>query len=410
MMAFAGSAATIAAQVPNASAAATGLSGAYTARARGYDAVAWNPANLGMPNAPDFSFSMLAVSASSGLTPVSVQDIASFSGKPLPATRRDAWVASVAAAGDESGGVDGGVTVLAFSTGPFAFSLSGLVAGSTNLAPDAFQALMFGNAGLTGSPTNLDLSGSMLHMGAFTTAAGSYGIGFGGPRNHLALGVTGKFTVGNALAMAQDQGSSATASGVTVNFPTVFSRPKNDIVAGQGAGLDAGLAWQHGRFSFGAVVENVMNTFAWDETKLYARTALAVFNASTDTASFSDQPYATAPASLRALVANDKFKPVVRAGFAYDLSRSLTFSADARQRSDDGIVIGPKTQVAGGLEFRGIPMLTLRGGGAYVTDGWAASGGASLSLGPMEIGVGAMLRSVNGSQEPGLTVNVLSFR
>jgi len=42
------------AQTPNASAAATGLSGAFTARARGYDAVAWNPANLGFRDNPDF--------------------------------------------------------------------------------------------------------------------------------------------------------------------------------------------------------------------------------------------------------------------------------------------------------------------------------------------------------------------
>ena len=57
-------AASVAAQVPNASAAATGLSGAYIARARGYDAVAWNPANLGMPGNPSFSFGALALSGS----------------------------------------------------------------------------------------------------------------------------------------------------------------------------------------------------------------------------------------------------------------------------------------------------------------------------------------------------------
>jgi hypothetical protein len=410
LLLIATSATTIVAQVPNASAAATGLAGAYIARARGYDAVAWNPANLGMPNSPDFSLGLFAVSASLGLTPISLADIAPFSGKPLPATTRNQWLQAVVANGNESGNVDGGVTLVGFSTGSFAFSLSGLVAGSTNLAPDAFQALLFGNAGLTGTPSDLDLRGSMLHMGAFTTAAGSYGFGFGGPANHFALGVTGKVVVGNALAMAQDQGSTSTSAGINVDFPTVFSRPRNDVVAGSGAGLDAGLAWSLGRLTFGATVQNVVNTFAWDENKLHSRTALAVFDASTDSASFVDLPYANAPASLRALVANDKFKPVLSAGMAYDLSRSLTFSADARQRSNDGIVVGPKTQVAGGLEFRGIPRLTLRGGAAYVTDGWGASGGVSLSLGSVELGGGAMLRQVNGVRQPEFTVNVLSFR
>ena len=43
---FAGAAAG--AQLPNASVGAFGMAGAYTAVARGADAVAWNPANLGI--------------------------------------------------------------------------------------------------------------------------------------------------------------------------------------------------------------------------------------------------------------------------------------------------------------------------------------------------------------------------
>ena len=52
-----GGAVAATAQLPNASPVATGVGGAYTARARGYDAVAWNPANLGMPNNPGFALS-----------------------------------------------------------------------------------------------------------------------------------------------------------------------------------------------------------------------------------------------------------------------------------------------------------------------------------------------------------------
>ena len=69
------------AQLPNASPAATGLSGAFTARARGYDAIAWNPANLGLRDNPGFSLGMLAVSASSGLDPISLSDIAPYLGQ-----------------------------------------------------------------------------------------------------------------------------------------------------------------------------------------------------------------------------------------------------------------------------------------------------------------------------------------
>lgn len=403
---LAGSVTTLAAQVPNASAAATGLGGAFVARARNYDAIAWNPANLGLPGNSDFSFSALAVSGSSGLGPVTLADIAPFSGKALPSTTRDSWLQTIATKGRESGSVDGGVTLFAIGGGPIALSVSGSVAGSTELAPDAFELLMFGNAGRTGAPANLSLKGSTMHMGAFTTAAASYGLGAGG----FAIGVTGKYIIGNAMAIAQDQGTTSSATGLNVDFPAVIAWPDSGIIAGSGMGVDAGLAWTHKRFTIGAAVQNIVNTFAWDETKLRARSAMAIFNQSIDSTDFADHPYSTAPVALRTLVANDKFKPIVTGGIAYGLAQSLTFSADFRQRADDGILIGPKTQVAGGLEFRGIPHLALRGGGAYVTNGWAASGGLGLSFSQMEMGIGASVRRVNGSLEPGITLNVLSFK
>jgi len=402
-----GSVAPLSAQVPNASAAATGLAGAYTARARNYDAIAWNPANLGLNGNSDFSFSALALSGSSGLTPVTLADVAPFSGKALPLTTRNAWLQTITANGGESGRFDGGVTLFAIGGGPVAFSVSGSVAGSTQLAPDAFELLMFGNAGRTGAPASLSLNGSTVHMGAFTTAAASYGLGAGG----FAIGVTGKYIVGNAMTIAQDQGTTSSSSGLTVNFPAVLAWPDSggSYIAGTGMGLDAGLAWSHKRFTIGAAVQNIMNTFAWDSTKLRARSAMAIFNETTDTTDFADRPYATAPAALRTLVANDKFKPIITGGIALGLTDALTFSADVRQRADDGIVIGPKTQVAGGLELR-VSHMALRGGGAYVTDGWAASGGVSFSFSQMDMGVGAMVRRVNGVFEPGVTLNILSFR
>ena len=42
------------AQLPNASTAAFAMGGNFTAMARGYEAVAWNPATLAMPERPAF--------------------------------------------------------------------------------------------------------------------------------------------------------------------------------------------------------------------------------------------------------------------------------------------------------------------------------------------------------------------
>ena len=400
-------AAALPAQAPNASAAATGLSGAFTARARGYDAVAWNPANLGFRDNPDFSLAILAFHGSSGLDPISLGDFAPYSGKQLPATQRETWLQAVANEGGENGRVDGGITPLAVSMGRFAIQIAASVAGSTKLSPDAFEAVLFGNAGRTGTSKDLDLAGSAFRVGAFTTAAASYGISFG---ESFSLGVTGKYIVGNALGIAEDQGSTSTQNAVTVNFPMIYSHPDSDVVIGNGIGADVGMAFKSGRMTVGATVQSAFNNFKWDESKLRSKSGTALFNGTDNDADFDDQPYTSAPASLRAKVADDKFKPIVAAGIAFEVASSLTFSADVRQQMGDALLLGPKTQAGAGFEFRGIPVLTIRGGAAYVTNGWGASGGVGLDLGVLQIGAGAALRTVNGGKEPVITLNVLSFR
>ncbi|HTE45634.1 MAG TPA: hypothetical protein VK636_10355, partial [Gemmatimonadaceae bacterium] len=192
--------------------------------------------------------------------------------------------------------------------------------------------------------------------------------------------------------------------------PMVFSQPDSNPVAGAGVGADLGLAWSRGKLSFGTTVQNVFNSFAWDETKLRAKSGTAMFNGETNVQDFDDKPYSGAPAALRARVADDKFKPIVSGGFAYEASPMLIVSADGRQQIGDGIAIGPKTQVGGGVEFRGIPALRLRGGASYITDGWGVSGGVGLALGKYELGVGGALRQVNGGKEPAITINVFSIR
>ncbi len=401
-----------AAQQPNASPAATGLSGAYTALARGYDAVAWNPANLGMPGNPGFSISIAALTGSSGLDPISLSDFAPYSGKVLPNAQREQWLQTVTTAGGETGRFSGGLTGLALSAGPIALQVSTSVTGSSTMDADGFQAIMFGNAGRTGQPQTLNLQGSNLNVSGFTTAALSYGLSLGDAKsgNHFALGATAKYIVGNFMLKAQDQGSTATTDALTVNFPTIYSRPDSALNVGAGAGLDLGMAWSQDKLSFGATVQNVFNTFAWDATKLRAKQGAALFTNGSNTSNFDDVAYTSMPAALRAQVTADKFKPVVGAGIAYSGLPAMTVSVDARQQLGDGISFGPKSVLAGGVEFRGIPLLRLRGGAAYVTGGWGVSGGVGLALGGYELGVGAALRQIDGGKEPAVTINVLSIR
>src|SRR5205085_605306 len=109
---------------------------------------------------------------------------------------------------------------LAANFGSLGLQVSSAAYGVAKMNPDAFEALMFGNAGKTGTAHDLRFAGSNFRFGSFTTAAASWGMSVGGPAagskstDAFALGVTGKFIVGHVMAMAEDNGSAATANNV----------------------------------------------------------------------------------------------------------------------------------------------------------------------------------------------------
>ena len=93
------------AQQLNTSAAALGVGGNFTARARGYEAVAWNPANLGLSGNPGFSLTLLPVAATFTLDPITLADIKDAESykvpNVVPRATRQAWLDKVTAAGGE---------------------------------------------------------------------------------------------------------------------------------------------------------------------------------------------------------------------------------------------------------------------------------------------------------------------
>jgi hypothetical protein len=66
--------------------------------------------------------------------------------------------------------------------------------------------------------------------------------------------------------------------------------------------------------------------------------------------------------------------------------------------------------IAAGAEFRWIPFIPLRGGVQMMTGGFGVSGGVGLHVLGFEAGLAGYVRTRNGSQESGATINVLSIR
>lgn len=111
-----------AAQVGNALPRSTAMGGSYTALARGFSAVLWNPAGLGLPGNPRLSFSLLPVSASAGLGPVTLGDLARYDGALIPHETRVRWLDAIRAEDGEAGVAGTDVTYLIFNIGQVAVS------------------------------------------------------------------------------------------------------------------------------------------------------------------------------------------------------------------------------------------------------------------------------------------------
>jgi len=407
---------SLSAQLSSASAASLGTGDNYTALARGFASVGLNPAGLGMPGTPGFSLALLPLSGAQTLSPISLGDISRFSGKILSTSTKNDWLEKITASGEQTGGADGDLTLLAFNAGPVGIQASTLLRARTALNEDAAELLLFGNAGRTGTAQDLELAGSRVHALAVSTVGIGFGIPvlldtrFGGDET-FALGATLKYSVGNALLLARDNGSALTSDPLEISlaFPMIQSDTSDlDPNHGSGVGLDLGVAWERGPWAVGAALLNVFHTFQWDLDGMFFRPGEAVFDGGDGESDFDQvYPAGQAPQALRDAVGEITFKPQLSVGLAYEAAADLTLTGDFRKRFGDGIQVGPELHAGLGLEYSGLEFLPIRLGAAKITDGFQLGGGLSLVMGPVNLSWAGGLR--RGDVEGSMASFALSF-
>jgi hypothetical protein len=408
------------AQLVSASATSLSLGDNYTALARGFNAVNWNPANLGQPGNPLFSFGF-AGRGSGGMEPISLGDLSQYSGVPVPNAVLNQWLSRVQAQGGQSLEAEGSGS-FALSIGSFAFQLATTGYERGKLSPDAVEVLLYGNAGESGTPRTMSLKGSRTEAALTTTAAASFGHGvdFGlGPINqHFSLGVTVKYIVGNALLLGEDAGSQLGANPIAldVQFPIIQSdtalsgMPKR----GQGVGVDVGAAWSSGPLAVGATIQNFLNTFKWNVDEMYFRPGGAIFTTSGsrstnfDAVSMTQVPdsLAAKAAALGAEIDAMRFRPSLNVGAAMRVLPFLTAMADVRQELGTGMHLAERTHVGAGAELRIIPFLPIRAGLAAISGGYIASAGAGLDLFVFHMNAAIAARKTEFGQFPSAALTV----
>lgn len=396
-------------QVANTSPAALGLSESFTAVARGYEAVAWNPAALGMTGGPNASATIGAVGALAGMGPVTLRDLADHQGETVPLDVRQRWLDRIVREGGQSGAAGFDFTWAAFQVGRFAAQVSSSGRTLNDISPGFAELILMGNADAEGNPRDIALGGAIIDANAYSTAAVSYGtpLNIATLPGRLAIGVTAKYTIGHLLAVSEESAGSATAEpiGMELRFPLAYTPVVYDggsywIRSGAGFGLDIAAAYEAGRLSVAVIAQNLVNTFEWNPQRLRYRPLEMVFSETTLDTDTEWRPFTEAPADLRALVDAATFNPSVTVGAALRWSPQLLVAADARIGSMDGMMTRPPVHAGAGVEYRPLPWLPLQAGAAFVRqsdqhEGLQYSGGLGLQLGSFHVS-GAALRRTSG--------------
>lgn len=393
----------------NASAAATAMGGNYTAVARNFNAIAWNPANLGLPGNSVFSLA-LSPQLAMGTGPLTLADLADYEGQIVPAGVREAWLQKIADNGGQDLTGDINLTPIALSIGRIGLSATTTVRADGSLPTALAELVFFGNAGRTGLAEDLELSDLGLDANATTTFALAYGRKLSLPLlPDLAIGFTGKYIVGHGQAAMRDNGSllSSDPLNVLLDVPIVLTDTAKSWGAGTGYGLDVGASWSFRSLRVGVVAQNVINTFKWDTERLYYIPVSATFDGQVSESSAGDiMPLETAdPAlqeELRALIGDAKYTPTLAIGVAYSPIRRLTVAADLKQRiGDNTIELGPDTQIGVGAELRLVPFIPFRAGITTLGDGMRYSAGLALEFGIVNLQLAGQLLQADGRSDTG---------
>ena len=422
------------AQLPDPSSRSLGMGDAYTALARGYEAVAWNPAMLAAVGRPAFSIDLPHADLEFGSNAYGLSDVSKYANTFLSDADKATLLGKIK---------DSTLTIRSFvgaapfglSVGPFAVLVGTAGQMSLGVGKDAVRLALYGNAPRAGASSLFTGAGSSGRAWAATTIAGSFAWPFPVPLGHLSVGATYKYVVGNFLATATDLGTkvafdplfSATEAGQTLytNYDSNcgnFNPFKSGMCggrAGTGYGVDLGGTLQlAGRgITLSAVIVNALGKMTWDQDRLYyARTVRAdsqlasgsVLTVEDSSLTLKTAAQIAADTSARKLrsdvLANADFSRLLRVGAALR-NGPLTLAGDLQLRLKSGLDQQPGQLLSAGAEYRVLGFLPLRAGGS-----WDFAGASMISGGIGLQGFGINLdfsaADIFGSTRPGIRLGL----
>jgi hypothetical protein len=390
------------AQLPRITARSLGMANSYTAAARGYEAIAWNPALLGMPGRPSFSVNVVQASAQTWSNAFDLSDVLKYSGDTLTTEDKDVILGKIPDDAPMTLGATVDASALAVTIGNFGIAVGGVGDVESRVGRDFVELFLFGNSARR-SPGDPPYSSDSAHARGWAggTVALAYGMPFHVGVGTLGVGITAKITQGFMLAGFQDLGTQLQNVPFVgeVRMHGMYMKPDSSLTNGLGFGADLGFAYVLGSgLELGLAVENAISTMSWDEDALfYQRREYILSQVGTTyvdsvVSEIEETPFdANDPlqAALRdSLVGGRTFPMRVRAG-AQVRAGKFVLAGDAMVRLASGLVAGESRRVSAGAELP-LGVVAFRAGvSSDLETGMAMGGGLGFKAGPVRLDGGA---------------------
>jgi hypothetical protein len=393
---------TALAQLPNSSTRSVGMGEGYTASARGYEAIAWNPALLAMPGKPKFSVNIMQLGFRTGSNAFGLGDFNRYRGKILTSADKTDLLDRVQATPEGLLAVNTstGVTAFALTVGSFGLSASASGQAEGDVTSDAVELALFGNVTRRGPGQSYTAQGSGVSGWGTGTVALAYGLRLPMPIGALAVGATLKVNRGIIALRGADLGTSLQSNpafDATLGYHFLVSDLDSaGYNNGRGFGLDLGGAYQlRSGLKLGLVLENFLNTQSWTPDHLVYYRKIFRLQQTGDQlvdatiADIDRAPYNANDPLEKALrdsmQTGGTFPARVRAGVNIDLGL-FTVAGGAVIRARKALDFNAAQQVSAGVEMRAISLLPLRAGiSSDLAGGFTFSGGMGLKLGPFRL-------------------------
>ena len=355
---------------------AMGLAGAYTAAARGLDAVGWNPANLALRRPHGVEVGLASVAMDLNNNAFSLERYNEISGATLDAADKQRLLDDIP---DEGFMLNADVraSALGICVGPVALSLQGLAGGTGTLDKDFFDLVLMGNE-IDESFSFEDTDGE-----GFALASGT--LSFAAPlltsrAVRLSAGVNARYLHGFYDLRVESASGSVVATMTEVRGEAAASYLTSR--GGTGYAVDAGLALQAPRgWVLGLAVSNAASRIEWDRDVERTTWRASVDSLAMDTDEPADRVVDEKTVAAAAPYARS-LPTTVRLGASNTLG-PLLLAVDAVKPLDGRAGAGRRVELNLGVEWRPCGWLRPRLGLGFGGDVDRSAAGLGVALGPL---------------------------